>query len=60
MALRSHLKGINYFVEQGVASLVKKTQTYVLVLRWKIAVHHRMSLLPSLEHRGLWNIDVIG
>ena len=60
MALRSHLKGINYFVEQGVASLVKKTQTYVLVLRWKIAVHHRVNLLACLEHRGLWNIDVIG
>ena len=43
MAQRSHLKGINYFVEQGVASLVKKTQTYVLVLRWKIAVHHIIS-----------------
>ena len=60
MAMRSHLKGINYFVEQGVASLVKKTQTYVLVFRWKIAVHHRVNLLASFEHRGLWNIDIIG
>ena len=60
MALRSDLEGINYFVEQGVASPVKNTQTDVLLFRWEIAVHHRIILLASFEHRGLWNIDIIG
>ena len=60
MALRSDLEGINYFVEQGVASPVKNTQTDVLLLRCKVAVHHWVSFLPCFETSCLWNIDIIG